>query len=517
MILNNVSIARRLAIVLGAIVALSLAGSLLAIAKFRQQGEVVEQMMSDNLAVERAAADWLTITTSAVTRASATVMSSDPSLADYFAPASAEGMRRTTELQKVIEAHMNLPEERQLFDAVGSKRKAFLASKDEAIRLKVAGDADGARKVFSERFEPQARDYIASVQALADGQRTQLDAANQAASEQRSRTIGLLAVFGTVSVLGGALLAVYLARSITTPLKRAESMARSISRMDLSDAASTRYANDETGQLLRAIDAMRTALTATLRQVRGVADGISTASTQIASGNQDLSARTEMTASNLQETASSMEQLTGAVRQSADAAAQANQMATAAAQVARRGGDAVSQVVHTMDEINASSKRIADIIGVIDGIAFQTNILALNAAVESARAGEQGRGFAVVASEVRTLAQRSAAAAKEIKGLIGHSVDKVELGTRLARDAGGTMSEIVSSVQRVSDIIGEVTASSSEQSTGIGQIGQAVSHLDQMTQQNSALVEESAAAAASLKEQAQQLSDAVGTFRLAAA
>src|SRR5207249_10337976 len=243
---------------------------------------------------------------------------------------------------------------------------------------------------------------------------------------------------------------------------------------------------------------------------------ISTASTEIAHGNADLSARTEQTASNLQQTASSMAQLTGTVRQSADAASQANQLASSASAVAQRGGEVVTQVVSTMDEITASSKKIADIIGVIDGIAFQTNILAWKAAVEAARAGEQGRGLAVVAGEVRSLAQRSAEAAKEIKALIGTSVDKVETGSKLVQDAGTTMNEIAS-VQRVSDIIGEITAASSEQSSGIGQVNTAVTQLDQMTQQNAALVEQSAAAAESLKEQARKLSGVVSTFRLQAA
>jgi methyl-accepting chemotaxis protein len=229
-----------------------------------------------------------------------------------------------------------------------------------------------------------------------------------------------------------------------------------------------------------------------------------------------LSSRTEQTASNLQQAASSMAQLTGTVKQSADAARQANQLANSAAEVAARGGVAVSQVVATMDDINTSSRKIADIIGVIDSIAFQTNILALNAAVEAARAGEQGRGFAVVAAEVRSLAARSAAAAKEIKSLIGASVDKVEGGSRQVADAGRTMNEIVSSVQRVSDIIGEITAASAEQSEGIGQVNGSVAQLDQMTQQNAALVEQSAAAAESLKSQAQVLREVVSNFRLAA-
>ena len=270
----------------------------------------------------------------------------------------------------------------------------------------------------------------------------------------------------------------------------------------------------EAGSLLDSLAAMVRSLRTTVSQVRQSTDSISTASGEIATGNQDLSARTEQTASNLQQAASSMEQLTGTVKQSADSARQANQLAASAAEVAARGGAVVSQVVSTMDEINASSKKISDIIGVIDGIAFQTNILALNAAVEAARAGEQGRGFAVVAGEVRSLAQRSAQAAKEIKALIGASVEKVDSGSRLVADAGHTMKEIVGSVQRVSDIIGEITASSSEQSDGIGSVNGAVTQLDQMTQQNSALVEESAAAAESLKDQARVLADAVAVFRL---
>ena len=263
--------------------------------------------------------------------------------------------------------------------------------------------------------------------------------------------------------------------------------------------------------LKRSIERIGTAMA----QVQGAASSIQVASSEIAIGNQDLSTRTEQTASSLQQTASAMEQLTGTEKQSADSARHANQLAATAGAVAARGGSVVAQVVTTMNDINASSKKISDIIGTIDGIAFQTNILALNAAVEAARAGEQGRGFAVVASEVRSLAQRSAEAAKEIKSLIGASVERVESGSKLVADAGTTMSEIVASVQRVSDIIGEITAASSEQSDGIGQINVAVSQLDQLTQQNSALVEQSAAAAESLKGQAVTLSSVVSAFRLA--
>jgi methyl-accepting chemotaxis protein len=265
--------------------------------------------------------------------------------------------------------------------------------------------------------------------------------------------------------------------------------------------------------LLAAVRDMAQGLGHIVREVRAGTESITTASQEIAVGNHDLSTRTEKQASSLEQTASSIRGLTQAVHQSADAARQANQLAGSAAEVARRGGEVVGQVVQTMDEINASSKKIADIIGVIDGIAFQTNILALNAAVEAARAGEQGRGFAVVAGEVRSLAQRSADAAKEIKALIGASVDRVDSGSRLVADAGSTMQEIVVSVQRVTDIIGEITAASGEQSDGIGHVNASVAQIDQMTQQNAALVEQAAAAASSLEQQAQALQHAVAAFR----
>ncbi len=274
------------------------------------------------------------------------------------------------------------------------------------------------------------------------------------------------------------------------------------------------HGNDEIARIASSFNLFAKKIQDILIDVRSASNSISTASSEIAVGAQDLSQRTEQTASNLQQAASSMEELTGTVRQTADAATTANQLASSASDAAAKGGDVVSQVVSTMEEINTSSKKINDIIGVIDGIAFQTNILALNAAVEAARAGEQGRGFAVVASEVRSLAQRSAEAAKEIKALIGASVDRVEAGSRLVQAAGASMTDIVSSVQRVTDIIGEITAAAAEQSHGIGQVNGAVVQLDQMTQQNAALVEESAAAAESLKDQAVRLTEVVSVFRL---
>ena len=301
--------------------------------------------------------------------------------------------------------------------------------------------------------------------------------------------------------------------SICRPIGQAKRLAGAIADGDLAQRVDV-AGRDEAADLMRALAAMQDKLHGLVGQVRNAAETIRTASVEVATGNIDLSQRTEQTASSLQQTASSMEQLTGTVRNSSDSANTANQLAESAASVARRGGEVVTQVVTTMDEIQGSSRKIADIIGTIDGIAFQTNILALNAAVEAARAGEQGRGFAVVAGEVRSLAQRSAAAAREIKQLIGASVERVESGSKLVKDAGTTMQDIVASVQRVTDIISEIKAAAGEQSQGIGQVNTAVNQLDKMTQQNAALVEQSAAAAESLKEQASRLAGVVATFRL---
>ena len=335
-------------------------------------------------------------------------------------------------------------------------------------------------------------------------------------AERSRRTSLLLGLLGLAAAAATVGVAWWMQRRVVNELGRAVRVAHEVASGNLAADARTDR-SDEVGDLLRAMQRMTQQLSTSLATVLDSSTSIENASAEIATGNQDLSQRTEQTASNLQQAASSMVQLTGNVKQSADSARQANQLASSAAEVAARGGAVVSQVVSTMDEINASSKRIGDIIGVIDGIAFQTNILALNAAVEAARAGEQGRGFAVVAGEVRSLAQRSAQAAREIKSLIGASVEKVDSGSRLVADAGQTMSEIVGSVQRVTDIISEITAAAAEQSEGIGQVNQSVAQLDQMTQQNAALVEESAAAAESLKDQAARLRSIVNNFQLGVA
>jgi methyl-accepting chemotaxis protein len=311
----------------------------------------------------------------------------------------------------------------------------------------------------------------------------------------------------------GSVLAWLATRSITGPINEAVKLAETVAAGDLSSHIEV-HSKDETGQLLQALKHMNASLQDIVGQVRVGTDTIATASSQIAAGNLDLSSRTEQQASALEETASSMEELTSTVKQNADNARQANVLAASASEVAVKGGQVVSEVVETMGSINESSKKIVDIIGVIDGIAFQTNILALNAAVEAARAGEQGRGFAVVATEVRNLAQRSAAAAREIKDLIGDSVQKVEMGSKLVNQAGVTMDEVVASVRQVTDIMAEIAAASREQEMGIGQINQAITEMDNATQQNAALVEEAAAAAQSLQDQAGNLLQAVSAFKL---
>ena len=393
--------------------------------------------------------------------------------------------------------------------------EAYVKATDPVLRTIAASGFDSA-KVADQRMA-LAKQTIADVEAKAAeiGKIVEREANDRQAEFDRVM-LQTLVGFGAVLVL--VILVVVpstLANSasIVGPIEQARNVARAIAAGDLSHPIEV-SGSDELTELMGSLKEMQDGLRHMVSAVREGSDGIRTASAEIATGNQDLSARTEQTASNLQQTASSMEQLTGTVKQSADSARQANQLASSAAEVAARGGEVVSQVVSTMDEINASSKKIADIIGVIDGIAFQTNILALNAAVEAARAGEQGRGFAVVAGEVRSLAGRSAEAAREIKSLIGASVDRVDAGSKLVADAGRTMQEIVGSVQRVSDIIGEITAAAAEQSDGIGQVNGAVTQLDQMTQQNAALVEQSAAAAESLKDQANRLVGVISGFRL---
>jgi methyl-accepting chemotaxis protein len=376
-----------------------------------------------------------------------------------------------------------------------------------------ASDFEGAKRIASEKslplFNATLEQSTALIKLQVDEAKKEYDAASARYHTIRPLTVGAIAL-GLLFALGFGLA---LMRSITVPLRRAVEVAEAVAQGDLSLHLSSDGSN-EVSALMRALSNMQTSLAKVVHNVRQGSESVATASAEIAQGNNDLSARTEQQASALEETAASMEQLSATVKQNADSARQANQLAMSASTVAVSGGAVVSQVVETMKGINDASRKISDIISVIDGIAFQTNILALNAAVEAARAGEQGRGFAVVASEVRSLAGRSAEAAKEIKTLINASVERVAQGTNLVDQAGTTMAEVVRSIKRVTDLMGEISAASNEQSQGVSQVGEAVTQMDQVTQQNAALVEEMAAAASSLKSQAQDLVQTVAVFKL---
>ncbi|WP_190287683.1 methyl-accepting chemotaxis protein [Massilia sp. NR 4-1] len=424
-----------------------------------------------------------------------------------------EGALKKLEAQFAIEA---TPEEKALLAQIKEHEAATLPAVKKAIDLWMANNAVDATKVMIKEIRPaqkkwmEALDQLAALEDKLNAQ-VQVDAASGFSS---ARTFMIL--MGTLAVIISVIAAYVITRGLLKQLggepDYTASIAGSIANGDLSIAIDTD--STDKNSLLSEMREMRDSLVGIVGQVRNGTETIGTASREIAAGNIDLSSRTEMQASSLEKTASAMEELTSTVKQNADNAREANQLAANASDVARKGGAVVSQVVDTMSSINESANKIVDIIGVIDGIAFQTNILALNAAVEAARAGEQGRGFAVVASEVRNLAQRSAGAAKEIKALIGDSVEKVERGSKLVGQAGVTMDEVVASVRRVTDIMGEIANASQEQSAGIEQVNQSIIEMDSMTQQNAALVEEAAAAAQSLQDQAGELARVVSIFKL---
>ena len=420
---------------------------------------------------------------------------------------------RATDIQTLLGEALQEPAAKALLNKVFDTRKAYTTARAEVFKQKAAGNIDAARAIFEKDMVGKRELYLAALHDLSEAQRKQLDltAAEIAAQYQSGRT--LLLTIGALAILFGVGCAWWITRSITGPLNAAVRVAETVSAGDLTSNIVV-DSDDETGKLMSALKIMNDSLVAIVGEVRSGTDTIATASSQIASGNMDLSSRTEQQAASLEETASSMEELTTTVKVNADHAREANQLAIAASEVATRGGAVVADVVATMGSINDSSRKIVDIISVIDGIAFQTNILALNAAVEAARAGEQGRGFAVVAAEVRNLAQRSAGAAKEIKQLIGDSVSKVDAGSRLVDEAGKTMEEVVASIGRVTSIMREISGANDEQHAGIEQVNDAVAQMDQVTQQNAALVEEAAAAAASMQEQAARLLEVVGTFKL---
>jgi methyl-accepting chemotaxis protein len=417
--------------------------------------------------------------------------------------------RAWTELQKMPASEQG----KALRAKIDAARAETRSVNDRVIELARAQKDEEAIELLLKQSAPKVAAWQAALDENVELQRNNNEESYTAAHAADVRAGILLGSITALAIVLSAFAAWLITRSITRPLSQAVKVAQTVASGDLTSHIES-SARDETGQLMQALKDMNDSLVGIVGNVRQGTDTIATASSQIAAGNLDLSSRTEQQASSLEETAASMEELTSTVKQNADNARQANQLAVSASGVAVKGGHVVAQVVQTMGAINTSSRKIVDIIGVIDGIAFQTNILALNAAVEAARAGEQGRGFAVVAAEVRSLAQRSAAAAKEIKTLIGDSVDKVEEGSKQVLEAGKTMEEIVDSVRHVTEIMAEITAASQEQTSGIEQINQAITQMDQVTQQNAALVEEAAAAAASLQEQADGLLEVVSVFRL---
>ncbi len=480
-----------------------------------------EQIFSDGQAQQNNAAqlvqlstEWTGLTQANTVRDQAMILAPGVTGEEAFKEGVAQSSQRISAiLEKMAALNLTDADQTQL-QKVKEYRAQVINGIKAARKLKAEGQEEEALRVTKADFLPAVAKYL-------EGQREFVAMQNErvklVANDLQARRLAngvfmgssIIAIMVAIGFATG-----WFVRSIRQPLDQANGLAARIAQGDLSSELTTTR-EDEFGQLLHSLGSMNASLSTMVSQVRSSTDNIAIASSEIATGNNDLAQRTEQTSSNLQATASSMDSITATVQNSTDSAKQASALAANASMVAQRGGQVVGDVVATMQEIDASSKKISDIISVIDGIAFQTNILALNAAVEAARAGEQGRGFAVVASEVRSLAGRSAEAAKEIKALIGVSVDKVESGTRLVTEAGATMSDIVESVTRVADVIREITETSAAQNAGISDVNAAITNLDQMTQQNAALVEQSAAAAESLREQAQNLKLAVSVFKVA--
>jgi methyl-accepting chemotaxis protein len=513
---KNMRIGTRMGMGFAIILILSFISTGIALWRLQSVAAATHTMMQQPLAKERMVADWYRYIHTAVRRTAAIAKSSDPSLAAFFKEDSAATAKGASEMQKGVEPLLTTEKEKALFAAIGERRKVYVAARDAIVQAKAEGRAEEANRLIEQSFMPAAKVYQELVQELLGNQRQAIDATSaeiEASYHSSKSALIALSLLALVSGIGCAWLqARGLLKQLGGEPDYAAAIASRIATGDLAVAIVTKP--DDRSSLLFAMKTMRDSLAGIVGEVRADADMIAVASAQIATGNHNLSERTEQQAGSLEETASAMEELTATVKHNGEHARQANQMAASASQVASKGGAMVSQVVETMDSINASSKKIVDIIGVINGIAFQTNILALNAAVEAARAGEQGRGFAVVAAEVRNLAQRSAAAAREIQTLISDSVGKVETGSALVNQTGATMNEIVASVKRVADIMGDISAASAEQEAGIGQINEAIDQMDSMTQQNAALVEEAATASGSLRDQADKLTQVVSVFKL---
>ena len=504
---------RRLLATFVTVLLLTLAGSAIGVWSLRSVDAATRQAIENNVATERLVADAYRLQAINAERYKAMALSSEPEVGEILSADIERTQTHYRELMDQLATRLQTPAEQALLTGTHDKAQDFQAAVKELVTARDFGLTERIRKVFAERFEPSAAALLGSLQQLAQSQRDAIDAAGAQIAQSSQRAQVALTLFCATALLLGSVLTWWLVRSISRPIGAANATAQRVSSLDLRENIEG-HNRDEAGQLLLSLNTMQQALRTLVMQVRQSAQSVRLAAHEIAQGNADLSERTEGTASSLQQTAAALEQVTQRLHQSTETAARAEHMASQASAVATEGGNAMAQVVHTMQNIQQSSRKVEEVTGVIDSIAFQTNILALNAAVEAARAGEQGRGFAVVAAEVRQLAMRAGEAAREIKGLIATSAQNVETGTALVNGAGHTMGQIVESIRNVASMISDISTTTLSQTRDINDINTAVARLDQMTQQNSALVEESAAASEGLRHQANELTHLISQFVL---
>ena len=504
---------RRLLATFVTVLLLTLAGSAIGVWSLRSVDAATSQAIENNVATERLVADAYRLQAINTERYKAMALSSEPEVGEILSADIERTQTHYRELMEQLTTRLQTPAEQALLTGTHDKAQDFQAAVKELVTARDFGLTERIRKVFTERFEPSAAALLGSLQQLAQSQRDAIDAAGAQIAQSSQRAQVALTLFCATALLLGGVLTWWLVRSISRPIGAANATAQRVSSLDLRENIEG-HNRDEAGQLLLSLNTMQEALRTLVMQVRQSAQSVRLAAHEIAQGNADLSERTEGTASSLQQTAAALEQVTQRLHQSTETAARAEHMASQASAVATEGGNAMAQVVRTMQNIQQSSRKVEEVSGVIDSIAFQTNILALNAAVEAARAGEQGRGFAVVAAEVRQLAMRAGEAAREIKGLIATSAQNVETGTALVNGAGHTMGQIVDSIRNVASMISDISTTTLSQTRDINDINTAVARLDQMTQQNSAMVEESAAASEGLRHQANELTHLISQFVL---